>query len=72
MLKAELRVFKLKKTHMAGKSLFQHFCKVSNEILCPLINYSFVPLGLIIWVCLRRLSQEKKGELEMGAQPSVV
>ncbi|XP_019411067.1 PREDICTED: bone morphogenetic protein 2-like [Crocodylus porosus] len=34
MLKAELRVFKLKKTHMAGKSLFQHFCKVEvYEIL---------------------------------------
>ena len=38
MLKAEFRVFKLKRTHVA-RSDVKHFCKVSGEIICHLNTY---------------------------------
>lgn len=34
MLKAEFRVFKLKKAHVSSGSDVKHFCKVSGEIVC--------------------------------------
>lgn len=36
MLKAEFRVFKLKRTHVPRRSDVKHFCKVSGEIICQL------------------------------------
>lgn len=36
MLKAEFRVFKLKRTHVSARSEVKHFCKVSGEIPCQL------------------------------------
>lgn len=39
MLKAELRVFKLKKTHRSRRSDVQHFCKVSGEIVKTYLCY---------------------------------
>lgn len=39
MLKAEFRVFKLKRTRVSRRSDVQHFCKVSGEIICRLSAY---------------------------------
>lgn len=36
MLKAEFRVFKLKRTHVSRRPDVKHFCKVSGEITCQL------------------------------------
>lgn len=42
MLKAEFRVFKLKRTRRSRRSEVQHFCKVSGEIVKHLILLYFL------------------------------
>lgn len=48
MLKAEFRVFKLKRTRRSRRSEVQHFCKVSGEIVKHLILPYFL---LILSFC---------------------